>query len=457
MFISSMTAALGMAYAFTAEAPAPKPLLIKSVRVVVGDGTQIDKADVLIRDGRIVQMGASLEAADAEQFDGTGHVLYPGFIDAYSTSGVKLPTPRASGTKLPDTRNTAPATMWAENRRGNRADVIAAKNLDLKPPFSDKHRQGITTSVVAGGDGTLCGISGLVSLGATPTVIQEQLAFEISLRGRVGGPGGDHQGHDDEEMAGAQRPQASTTEPTYNYPGTTLAVLALMRQNLYDAKQYAANPPTTPDPGFEGLKPLVTGKIPALVTITSSRDIHRASTYAAEFGFRYMVNGGIDAYRAVDRLKKDRAAVIINLDLPTEPSRTVEGRDSTPKAVLDDRYKTWQERMENAKQLHAAGIPLAVRGSLGVEGYLAGVRKLVQLGVPKNAVLSAMTLGAARIFGVDGEIGSVAAGKRANLVLMTGEFDNASAKVARVVVEGALIDPNEPAKKEEEKKKEGGR
>jgi hypothetical protein len=275
------------------------PIVIQSARIEVGNGQVIPVGNIVIQDDKIVAVGPDVQVpAGATVINGAGLTVYPGFIDAYSTSGLKLPTPLASGTKQPDTRNTAPATMWKENRRGNRADVKAVMHLDLKAPYGDRHENGVTSLLLSSGDGTISGMAGIVNLGAEPKVLSGEVATEINFRSSGGFRGGD-------EMAGGQgRQQAPAADPGYTYPQTPFGVFALLRQTLYDAKTYAAKTPSKADPSYEGLKPLVTGKVPALYTIANSRDIARAARYAEEFGYKFIVNGGIDTYRMIPTLKK---------------------------------------------------------------------------------------------------------------------------------------------------------
>jgi hypothetical protein len=419
----------------SAYVAATPPLVIVGARIEVGDGRIIPVGSILIEDGKISTVGDNFEVPPGTtSIDGKGLTVYPGFIDAYSTSGLKLPATRASATPIPDTRNTAPATMWKPNRRGIRGDVKAAEALDLKGPFNEKYKDGITYGVLSGGDGTLAGSATLISFASEATVVAQEVASEIVFRG--GRPGAGMT-----EMGGGQgRPPATTSEPTYAYPQTLMGITALMRQTLYDATSYAEKTNPKEDVTYEGLRPLVTGKIPALYTLSSGREIARAARFAEEFQFKFIVNGAVDAYRMTETLKKHAAPVILNLDITDEPTRKVaDGRDVTPQAVLDDRWNTWKERSQNARILNAAGVPLAVRGSLGTKGYLAGVRKLIEFGLPREAALKAMTSGAASIFGVSDRLGTIESGKIANLVLMSGDFANDKSTVISVVVDGKPI------------------
>ena len=65
-------------------APQPRAILFRDARVF--DGTRvIERASVLVRDGRIAAVGASIAPpADGEIVDAAGKTLLPGFIDAHT-------------------------------------------------------------------------------------------------------------------------------------------------------------------------------------------------------------------------------------------------------------------------------------------------------------------------------------------------------------------------------------
>ena len=108
------------------------------------------------------------------------------------------------------------------------------------------------------------------------------------------------------------------------------------------------NPRLKKDQSFENLKPLVTGKIPALFVADTARDITRAERMADEFHMPLIIEGAREGYRELDSLKGKHIPVILSVDVTDAPSRKVEtGPDATPQAVLDDRYDTWKEHSVN--------------------------------------------------------------------------------------------------------------
>ncbi|MGV3614898.1 MAG: amidohydrolase family protein [Fimbriimonas sp.] len=410
----------------TVGAPAALPaqgadVAIVGARIEVGDGRVIPSGNVILRGDRIAAVGPDTAVpSGATVIDGKGLTVYPGFIDAYSTRGLKIPDAKPAGTP-PDNRTTAPATMWHANRKGIRSEVVASQALDLKNEVEGKRTQGITTVLLTPGGGMLSGVSAVVSLAGEGKVLLPEAATEMGFRNGSGA----------------------------GYPGTLFGVTATLRQTLADAQYYAKQPNPTKDPSLEGLKGVLSGKVPALFNANTAREITRADRIAGEFGMRMIVNGGTEAFRMVDLLKARKAPVILSLDVADAPTRTPQtGPDATPKEVLEERYQLWQERIGNAKTLNAAGIPIAFSGVSGFgNGYLPGVRKLILAGLPREAALRAMTSGAAQILGVGDRVGTVEAGKLANLVVMAGDFASDKSEIRTVLVEGAKFDVKKEATK----------
>lgn len=398
----------------------PQDLAITGARIEVGNGTVIENGTVVIHAGQIAAVGAGVSVpSGATVVDAKGLVVYPGFIDAYTTNGLKLPDAPASGSP-PSIRDNAPATMWHGNRRGIRGDIEAAKALDVKGRLTDNYAQGITTALISSGSGSVRGIAAVVDYVGNGSVLVPTAAAELSFRG--GGGGG--------------------TSGGSGYPGTLFGLTATLRQTLADSLYYAAqtNPPK--DVVYENLRPLMTGGIPALFAVDTAREIVRATRIADEFNLRLLIGGGREAYRNADLLKKKNIAVLVSVDQGFEPSMKVDnGPNATPKEVLQERHDQWEERNQNIKKLHEAGVPFAFcTSSSSLGDYLKNVRKIVANGLPREAALKALTSGSAEILGVGKQVGTIEPGKKANLVLMTGDFIDEKSEVKTVIVEGEKVD-----------------
>lgn len=105
------------------------------------------------------------------------------------------------------------------------------------------------------------------------------------------------------------------------------------------------------------------------------------------------------------------------------------------------------ERSENARKLADAGVPIAFGNVSGFDNYLDGVRKHIAAGLSREAALRGMTLGAATIFGVEKDLGSVAPGKWANFTIMDGDFASDKSAVVAVYVHGVRYETKKEASK----------
>ena len=103
---------------------------------------------------------------------------------------------------------------------------------------------------------------------------------------------------------------------------------------------------------------------------------------------------------------------------------------------------SWKKLEETLLMLHNSGIPL-VPGTDDTAGMVlhSELEAWVHAGIPASAVLSMATLGAARFLGLDGQLGTVAPGKLADLYLVSGDptVDIGAIRKGRLVVKGGNI------------------
>ncbi len=399
--------------------------VITEVTVKVGDGRSLENQTVLVADGKILAVGNLLDfSGNPTKVSGKGKFLYPGFIDAYSTRLQKsAPEPKQEG--RPDTNTAARPFMWAGNRKGIYSDFATAGLLDFEKD-SNSFENGITTTFLAPSKGSIRGAGAVVNLlpaTAKDRVILPEGPFGLSYRSGSGD----------------------------GYPSNILGVIALMRQVLADAKSTAegvdVGSPKDNLKALTDLGPLLTGKRAGVFEVNLDREIERSSRIAAEFGFKYMVAGGRDAYKTIPLLTKAKAPVLLMVDYNDEPSvepdkDTVAPADRTPIEYKHERRERWKEQITAPAKLFQAGIPVAFSSGTSPSDYLKNVRVLIKNGLPVDDALKAMTINPAKIFGLDSQLGTVEVGKMANLVLMSGPMEAESSKVEGLWIAGTpIVDP----------------
>lgn len=438
---------------------------IVGARIEVGDGRVIEKGTVLIREGLIQAAGAQVAVPpEAEVVPGDGLVVYPGFVDAETAKGLKLPAWEPDQDVPPDLEADAPPFMREANRKGVRPELRAVDNLALTDAELTPYRKaGFTTALLAPSGGAINGVSALVNLSGRPRrecVVRPAVAMGFAF-----------------------------DAPGSGYPASLLGIFAHLRQTLLDARRFRATqaafdggsgqrPPV--DEALAALQPVLNGTLPVLFDADSQNEIRRAIRLADEFGMRLVISGGAEAWKVAPLLASRRIPVLVRLEFGDEPSagqprdeaskeekptevekppteatppkrsdtEAEPAEDQLPAAVLKDRHRLWDEAVANAGRLQKEDVLFAftTRGTRDPDEFRANVRRAVGAGLAKEAALQALTLNAARIFGVDRQMGTIEPGKIANLVVMSADFTDPKSKVRFAFIDGRKFELDKDVK-----------
>jgi imidazolonepropionase-like amidohydrolase len=214
-------------------------------------------------------------------------------------------------------------------------------------------------------------------------------------------------------------------------PGTRAKAVALLRADLIKAQEYLAKQKDAEDAPARDLKLEVLGRVlrkelPLLVTAQRATDITAALRIAEEFDLRVVLDGAAEAYLVTDAIKAAGVPVILH---PTMARATGDLENLS---------------METAATLRKAGIPLALQA--GYESYVPKTRVVLfeaavaaANGLTREEALAAITIDAARILGVDKHLGSLEAGKDADIVLFDGDPLEYTSHVTGVLIDGQVV------------------
>lgn len=422
------------------ERNAPTTYAITNARIVPGAGPTIERGTVVVRNGVIAAVGASVAVpADARTIDGNGLTVYPGFIEAYGALG--LPTPRGGGGGgggmmggfgggAPQSGPSAPEAPNSTRPAGQQPEITA---LDLLAPeassFTTAQGAGFTAALTAPAAGIFAGQSAVIGLRqGTPQeiVLRSPVALHVGFSSGRGFGGG--------------------------YPNSLMGVFATLRQTLLDAQHYAAeqaayaaNPrgrarPQN-DPSLAALQPALQGRMPVVMAANSEREIIRALDLAKEFGLRAVIAGGREAHLVADRLKRENVPVLLSLDFPTRPANRSADAAPEPVRVIRERV----EAPRSPATLADAGVRVAFQSGGDHAAFLGNLQKAVQSGLSREQALRALTVTPAELFGLGDRLGTIETGKIANLTLVRGDVFASGARVARVFVDGQPIEVRAPA------------
>jgi imidazolonepropionase-like amidohydrolase len=221
--------------------------------------------------------------------------------------------------------------------------------------------------------------------------------------------------------------------PGEKSPGTRSKAIAMLRAELLKAKEYGEKRATEPvekrgdrDLGLETLARALKGEIPFLVTAHRAQDILGALRLAKEFKLKLVLDGGSEAYLVTEQLKAANVPLILH---PT---------------MMRAGGETENLSMETAATLKKAGLRVALQS--GYESYVPKTRVVLfeaavaaANGLSIEEALATVTLDAARILGIEGRVGSLEPGKDADLALFDGDPFEYSSHVVGVLIDGQVV------------------
>lgn len=401
----------------TGVTPSRGVFAIRNARIVTVSGPDIENGTVVIRDGKIEAVGASVNVpAGAQTIDGRGLSIYPGMIDLGTNMGL---------VEVPQGANGAVDLSEVGDFNPNAKAIIAVNPHSAH--IAVTRVEGITNTLTAPTGGLISGQAALINLlGTAPkemaVIPQAALVINYPRIGGGGGPG----------FGGPQRQPGNLTETLE----ANARQLDQIRKMLRDAEAYGrsqdayAKDRSLPRPDqnvvFESLAPYVRGGQPVIFRAEREAEIRGAIRFAEEMKLKPIILGGNDAWKVASLLKEKNVPVILTgiLSLPVRE---------------DDAYDTLYE---NPAKLQQAGVLFAIStGDRGPE-----VRNLAQYagmaaayGLSKTEALKAVTLNPARIISAGDRLGSVEAGKMANLVVTDGDLLEIRTNIRYLFIDGRPV------------------
>ncbi|MCA1624823.1 MAG: amidohydrolase family protein [Acidobacteria bacterium] len=411
---------------------------ITNAQIATVSGPVISRGTIVIRNGLIESVGGNARVpADARIIDGTSLAIYPGFIDAYTSLGLSSPTPQrspqpgqqAQPTQAAQTNQTQPSN--SNYPEGLRPEANVFEQLKAgEAQFETNRNAGFTTVLTVSRDGVFNGQSAVINLAGdsvSEMIVRTPFAEHITLTTVRGG----------------------------TYPTSLMGTFSALRQMFLDAqrfqeitKMYDKNPRGLRRPeadlSLEALIPVLNREMPIVFNANSEIEIIRVLDLAREFNLRAIIAGGQEAWKVASRLKSQNVPVLLSLNYPKRTAAAAPEADAESMDVLRLRAET----PKTPARLQQAGVKFAFQsgGMQNINDFLANAKKSVENGLDRNAAIRAMTLSSAEILGIDNRLGSIEAGKIANLVVTRGDVFDKSKTVTHVFVDGKLFEPKLPAR-----------
>lgn len=376
-------------------------LAVKGETVYTMAGEPIAEGIVLIDKGKIIAVGRAGEVAiPADYRFLSAKVVTPGLIDAHSVVGL--------------------AGIYNQPHDQDQLDKSAPIQPELRALDAYNPREelvewlrnlGVTTLHTGHAPGAL--VSGQSIIVKTSGATLEQALIDSSAMLTV--------------TLGASVGQ------NFDSPGTRSKGVAMLRSEFLKAQDYLKKKQTKDeskrparDLKMEALGEALSGRLPVLITANRATEISSALRLAREFNLKLVLDGAAEAYLLLEEIKKAGVPVLIH------PTMARHWGD------------TQNVSYETAAKLKDAGIRFAFQG--GYESYVPKTRVVLYEaavaaanGLAFRDALAALTIDPARILGIDKRVGTLEAGKDADLVLFNGDPLEYLTRVCAVIINGEIV------------------
>ncbi len=395
------------------------PVLIRNATIMTATGQEIAGGSILLRDGRIVAVGATVEApADAVVVDGTGKWVTPGIIDTHSHLGVYAAPGTQAESDGNEATNPVTAEVWAEHS-------FWPQDPDIPLAIAG----GITTLQALPGSANLIGGRSAV-LKLVPARTVQGMKFP-----------GAHYGL---KMACGENPKRVYQN---RGPSTRMGNMAGYRAAFIQAEQYRrrwdkwnrdhqGDAPQR-DLKLESLAEVLRGNIYVQNHCYRADEMVQMLDLAHEFGFKIRsFHHAVEAYKIADILAREGTAVSIwadwwgfkeeAMDGIHENAALVQQAGGRPVIHSDSESGIQRLNQEAAKAMYygrRAGLPIT-----------------------RDQTLRWITANPAWVLGLDSIVGTLEPGKMADVVVWSADPFSVYARALQVYNDGWLVyDRNDPA------------
>ncbi len=373
--------------------------------VVPIEGEPIQGGTVLMVDGKVKAVGAKVKVPKgARTVDATGSWVLPGFVEAHAHMGVHE---EAEGWAGQDTNEMT-------DPNGARMRALDAIN-PAEEGFRDALSGGVTTAVVKPGSGNPIG-GQTVALKCWGRIVDEMVIKQpCSVKSALG--------ENPKRVYGDQK----------KLPSTRQGVAAVLRDAFTKAQDYrdrrdkarSKSEPFDRDNTMEVLVRVLDGELPWSQHSHRADDISTAIRLSEEFGYRLVVNHGTEGHLIADVLAAKNIPVVI-------------GPLFTTRSKVELRHRS----LRNPGLLAKAGVQIAITTDhpvVPIHFLVHQATLAVKDGLDRTEALRALTINPARIMGLDDRVGSLEAGKDADVVIWSGDPLDVMSRAMRVFIDGREV------------------
>lgn len=374
-------ASLALALAATATPVAAETFAITNAHLLTpGPVGEVENGTVLVRDGRISAAGSNVAVpAGVRTIDAKGAIVTPGLIAVNTALGL-IEVSSVDGSVDNKTHNSGISASFDVQYGLNPASTLipiarlgGVTHAVVMPDYDDSEKER---------ELPFAGKAALISLGDGANILHRPgVGMMIEL------------GEDGAARIG----------------GSRAAEFVQLRQ-IFDLARQAPRdeyPFELSQADVAALKPVLAGTMPLIVVVHRAADIQQVLKLARDYKLKIILSGAEEAWRVAEEIAAAQVPVLIN-----------------PTSNIPSNFDMLGASLQNASILKAAGVEIAIGGNdaghrVREMRYNAGLA--VSRGLPYAAGIEALTIAPARIFGVADQMGSIAPGKAADIVIWDGD------------------------------------
>lgn len=395
-------AALGLTFPAAAQTVA-----VTNARLVIGDGSApVEGGTVVVRDGRVVAAGRGVAVpAGVPVVDAGGRWVTPGIFAGFTRMGIV----EVDGV---NETNDAGASGSPFNAA---IDVVPAVNPRTSA-ITLNRAEGITRAVVAPqARGSIFGGQGaIIDLGADMDAVTRPRAFQFMEYGETGAA-----------RAGGSRP----------------AAYAMLKNILFEVRDYARNPASFADRGkdslltradAQALVPVVNGTVPLLVHVERASDILVVLGLKREVpALKLVLVGATEGWTVARQIAAAKVPVLASAlaDLPASFEQLAATQSNIGR--LEAAGVTVGIGMINDDETRQARLVKQYAGNLVALGRVPGAA-----GLDWGQAFASISSKPAEAMGMGGEFGSLRPGRRGDVVLWDGDPLEIGSAAVRVWIDG---------------------
>jgi len=412
LFILTFVLGLGLSITVAQEAPGSiqtKSILLLNGTAHLGTGEMINRSAIVLKNGKIVKvMNALTNTINNSDYDTVIDIkdkhVYPGFIAVNSTLGLmEIGAVRATedfeeiGTYNPNVRS------------------IIAYNTDSKITPTIR-TNGVLLAQVTPRGGVVSGTSSVVHFDAwnwEDALVKEDVGIHLNWPRFMKSSGWWSNPSDSKKS----KNYGERTKEISSFFDEAVAYNKSLNEGEIDLK-------------LEAMNGILNGEKTLYINVSYIKEINDVINFKRKYKLKdVVIVGGYDAWMVTDRLKENNISVIIQHihSLPNQPEDDIDLPYKLPKLLQDAGVSYCLQYYARMEQMGTRNLP-----------FVAGTA--IAYGLSYEEGVASITLNAAKILGIDNEVGSIEEGKNATLFVSEGDaLDMRTSNVVIAFVDGRMI------------------